>query len=140
MTEPTDCLCGGGKDGTPRMDIVCPVHDADPTLLDSEIRQKLEMLEVPKMIFWVDKEMKVEKTKLTDKTIDEILALIATTVNEVIGQDSVQKPNNEDYDDYTVCDTCDVIIDPELQTYECNCILRNQLRAEQRAKLQELIK
>lgn len=41
------------------------------------LRAELEKLEVPKMVIWVDKEMKVETTNLTRETVDEILALFA---------------------------------------------------------------
>lgn len=47
---------------------------------DNILREKLEKLEVPKMIVWVDKEMQVETTNLTTKTIDEILALVEQQV------------------------------------------------------------
>ena len=57
---------------------------------------------------------------------------------DVIGEDDIQKPNDEDYQEWLVCDTCEVIIDPELKTYECNCKLLNNLRQTQRTKLKEL--
>ena len=99
----------------------------------------------------------------SDKSIDEILDdLIYDTPNQygyppdyepdfklakdqlysllmdVIGEDDIQKPNDEDYQEWLVCDTCEVIIDPELKTYECNCKLLNNLRQTQRTKLKEL--
>lgn len=43
----------------------------------NELRQNLEKLELPKMVIWVDDELKVETNHLTDKTIDEILELLA---------------------------------------------------------------
>lgn len=94
----------------------------------------------------------------SDKSIDELFAplidspsltLTTTYWNEakselysllmdVIGEDDIQKPNDEDYQEWLVCDTCEVIIDPELKTYECNCKLLNNLRQTQRTKLKEL--
>jgi hypothetical protein len=41
------------------------------------LREKIEKLEIPKMVIWVDKEMKIETTQLTEKTVDEIMQLIA---------------------------------------------------------------
>lgn len=65
---------------------------------------------------------------------DQLFALLM----DVIGEDDIQKPNDEDYQEWLVCDTCEVIIDPELKTYECNCKLLNNLRQTQRTKLKEL--
>lgn len=64
--------------------------------------------------------------------------VLTTLLLDVIGEDDIQKPNDEDYQEWLVCDTCEVIIDPELKTYECNCKLLNNLRQTQRTKLKEL--
>lgn len=56
--------------------------------MSDSLRSDLEKLEVPKMIVWVDKKMKVETTHLTDKTIDEILDLIDSKMPEKLEVDS----------------------------------------------------
>ncbi len=57
-------------------------------------------------------------------------------IEQVIGEDDIQKPNDEGYSDWNVCETCEVImIDESDPPMACNCTVRNQLRAEQRAKL-----
>ena len=66
---------------------------------------------------------------------EETLEALRKGFEAVIGEDDTQKPNDEDYGGWVVCDTCEVIIDPELKEYECNCKLRNQLKAEQRERL-----
>lgn len=49
---------------------------------DQTLREALGKLEVPSMVVWVDKEMKVETTNLTLETIDQILALLQTAIRE----------------------------------------------------------
>lgn len=51
-------------------------------MIDTTLRQKLEKLEVPKMVVWVDKNMKVETTNLTTDTIDQLEALITAEVRK----------------------------------------------------------
>ena len=107
---------------------------------------------------WTSASTSTSPNTESDKSIDELFAplidspsltLTTTYWNEakselysllmdVIGEDDIQKPNDEDYQEWLVCDTCEVIIDPELKTYECNCKLLNNLRQTQRTKLKEL--
>jgi len=70
--------------------------------------------------------------------IRDLKSNLYSLLMDVIGEDDIQKPNDEDYQEWLVCDTCEVIIDPELKTYECNCKLLNNLRQTQRTKLKEL--
>lgn len=63
------------------------------------IRSEIEKLEVPKMIVWVDKEMKVETTHLTEKTVDEIMVLITKSNQELLSR--VERELQK------TCDECD---------------------------------
>ena len=56
----------------------------------------------------------------------------------IIGEDDIQQRNDEDFDDWLVCATCDCILSDETEPeYSCRCTTRNSLRAEQRNKLKE---
>lgn len=46
------------------------------------LRDDLGKLEVPKMVVWIDKDIKVETTHLTEKTINEVIALILKKLPE----------------------------------------------------------
>lgn len=58
--------------------------------MDDQLRESLEKLEVPKLIIWVDKEMKVETTNLTKKTVNEILALVTSATAEALEASEIE--------------------------------------------------
>jgi hypothetical protein len=64
---------------------------------------------------------------------DKLKAAIDALVLDLIGEDDKKKPNSGDYTDWTVCDTCDVILSDETEPEgACICDRRNELRASLR--------
>lgn len=71
----------------------------------------------------------------TTQAKQALTSLTKELVDEVIGEDNIKKPNSDDYNDWTVCDTCDVILDDLTEpAMACICDRRNELRAEQRKR------
>lgn len=74
----------------------------------------------------------------TDNLLNLILQDRKVWGEYVIGEDNIKKPNSDDYNDWTVCDTCDVILDDLTEpAMACICDRRNELRAEQRQRNQK---
>ena len=67
--------------------------------LNKVVEEQLSKLKVPKMIVWLDKEMKVETTNLTEKTIDEIMVIInnekIALIQELIDDDTIVYFNDD---------------------------------------------
>jgi hypothetical protein len=93
---------------------------SDPTLLDSDRNLVKEVMDREQLTYDIYKAMQIPS--LSERH-DAIKALIATTVNEVIGE-------NEPYEKELFKRT-----DDDVKNY-----FRNKLRAEQRLKLQEMLK
>ena len=88
--------------------------------------------EIPKHDNWVEVDSKYLinfDALITEARIDGML-----DIPEM--QDEIQKPNSEDYSDFNVCETCEVIlIDESEPANACNCTVRNELRAEIRSAI-----
>lgn len=71
---------------------------------------------------------------------DKLRSALYELMLGVIGENEKQIQNDEDYSDWLVCQTCEVIlIDESDPPLACNCTIRNKLKAEQRTKLTNLM-
>jgi hypothetical protein len=70
--------------------------------IEDQLRTRLEKLEVPKMIVWIDNETKVETMNLTEKTIDGIIDLFAHLASEVRPENTLPPQTQEKLYDYNL--------------------------------------
>jgi hypothetical protein len=71
--------------------------------------------------------------KLQAKAKQAINAYILGEVMELIGEDDVQKPDDDEYD-YPYCTTCDMCFFDGDKSNGCECTSRNRVRQELRNK------
>lgn len=64
--------------------------------------------------------------------------LLAAVMERVIGKDDIQVMDSDEVMDTKFCSTCG-LIDTEEYEFECTCQRKNELRAEQRAVLQQIM-
>ncbi len=79
----------------------------------------------------------IRYTKADQELVDEaeqaINAYILGEVMELIGEDDVQKPDDDEYD-YPYCTTCDMCFFDGDKSNGCECTSRNRVRQELRNK------
>lgn len=74
-----------------------------------------------------------EDTLTKDQAEQAINAYILGEVMELIGEDDVQKPDDDEYD-YPYCTTCDMCFFDGDKSNGCECTSRNRVRQELRNK------
>lgn len=104
-------------------------------MTDEDYNQRLD--KIVGILVWNGKNtilgQEVVDASVVDEAKQAINAYILGEVMELIGEDDVQKPDDDEYD-YPYCTTCDMCFFDGDKSNGCECTSRNRVRQELRNK------
>ena len=98
----------------------------------NEFRQSSIIIHAKGSVLGVDEDVRAFASSIADAET-ALNAYILGEVMELIGEDDVQKPDDDEYD-YPYCTTCDMCFFDGDKSNGCECTSRNRVRQELRNK------
>mgnify|MGYP003529137743 CR=1 FL=1 len=117
-----------------------PLSTVDEILQDINGETLLRPLVDPNGHKWADETYVVINKESLISAKAQLRSLVEKFAEELIGEDNIQKRDDEEFDEWLVCSTCDCILSDETEPeYGCQCTTRNALRSEQRENAPKLL-